>query len=115
MLCLKESRKYKTLSSIPKDSKEYICLKNQIQIEELLISPNSTNSKDFCYNQIKSILQNNKENGEINKSTCEYLIDLLIYAYYIRRKDREFQLFIITKLISDFQNYKKFIILMNFL
>ena len=99
-----ESRKYKTLSSIPKDSKEYNCLRNQIQIEELLFSPNATKSKDFYYNQLKSILQNNNENSEINKSVWEYLIDLLTYFLYVRIKDREFPIFIIKK--NSFQNSK---------
>ena len=109
MKFLEENRKFKSLSSIPKDSKEYMCLRNHIQIEELLFSSDSTNSKDFCYQQIKSILQNN--NSEVNISLLEYLIDLLSYYICIRTiKHKEFPLFIITKLISDYKIYQNFII-----
>ena len=106
-LYLPETRKFKTLHSIPKDSKEYTIFKNYIEIEEILFQKQSiTESTETLYNKIDLILKQN-ENKEILFS---YLIDLLIYYILIRPKTKDFSGFLISKLLSSYENQRNYII-----
>ena len=63
---LPETRKYKTNSSIPKESKEYKIFKDYIELEKLLFCENSTNQNiESLTNEIKSIIERNPQKQKL--------------------------------------------------
>ena len=103
---MEQERKFKTISSIPKDSKEYKLLKNYIDLDNLLFNPNSIIEKDNLYREINLLIDKNKENQE---HFFQYLIELLIHFILIRPKQDEIPCFLLSKLITEFDNQKNFI------
>ena len=93
--------KYKSLNSIPKESKGYKLLQNYIEIEETLFSEILTEYKDVIYNNIVLYIQQNKEIGLLT-----YSLELLIYYFFIRPKQKEIAYFLISKIVSKFANAK---------
>ena len=97
---------YQTISSIPKDCKEYKLLQSYIDIEELLFSLNSIDEIENLYKNIISIINQNKE----NENLFLYLIELLIFYILIRPKQKEIPCLLLIFLLSDFKDKQKFII-----
>ena len=93
--------KFKTLSSIPKDSKEYKAFKSYIEIEQILFS---SIFPEEMYKQFVSIIQQNEKNQNI-AHLCKYLIDLLIYFIKIRPKQKEVACLLLSKIILNYPNF----------
>ena len=107
---LQEDRKYKTLSSIVKDSKAYEFFKPYIDLEKLIISLNPTKSTDqdklYLFNNILSILdqvQNNKEH------LLKYLIQFLVYLIIIRSNQTDLPCYLLALLVLKFEDKQDFI------
>ena len=98
-MTLDEGRAFKTLSSIPHESKEYGIFHSYIELDKLLFFNHSTNENENLYNEILEIYNQNKEYKD---NLFEYLINLLVYFIVIRPKNREFPGFLLSKLLLNF-------------
>ena len=104
-LFLTEKRKYKTISSIPKECKEYNILKSYIELEKLLFHKSS--DKESLFNEIVAIIEQNEGNRD---HILQYLIEMFIYFILIRPKQQEISCFLLSKLLSKYENKHDFII-----
>ena len=105
---LPETRKYKTNSSIPKESKEYKFFKDYIEIEKLLFFENSNNKKiESLTNVINSNIERNPQK---QKLLIQFLVDVLINFILIRPKETEIPCNLLSILLLNFSNLNDFII-----
>ena len=90
-ICLPQNRKYKTISSIPTDSKDYKTFQIEIEFEEQLFSLFSTQETTEKQEEkeclIKRIIKSIKEQKP--SSQFFYFVDLLVYFLLIRPKQTE--------------------------
>ena len=105
---LPETRKYKTNSSIPKESKEYKIFKDYIELEKLLFCENSTKQNlESLKNEIKSIIDRNPQK---QKLLIQFLVGILIHFLLIRPKETEIPCNLLSILLLNFSNLNDFIL-----
>ena len=102
---LPETRKYKTISSIPKDSKEYGLFRGYIQIEQKIFSQNLT--LELFYEEIQTIIEEHKERQD---QLFEYFIKLLVCYILIRPKQAEFSCNLLSILFLIYKDKQTFIV-----
>ena len=101
---LPHDRKYQTLSSIPKESKEYNFFKNYIEIEEILFSNDlKVENMEDLFNKIISILEENKEDSHL----FQYLIEIIVYFILIRSKQAEISCILMSLFVTKFDKAKQ--------
>ena len=100
-----ENRKFKTISSIPKEEKGNKIFQSYFAIERILFSNKySTTEKENLYKDIHSIIEQIDENQDF---LFHYLIDLLVIFILIRPKDKEISCNLLSKLLSNFETKRK--------
>ena len=104
---LPENRKYKTFSAVPEECKGYILIKPYIDIEKELFSLFSTQNaiQEKISTNICSIIEEN----EGNKYLFQYLINILVYYILIRPKQAEIPCFLLSHILSKYENKRNFI------
>ena len=106
---LPQNRSYQTLSSIPKEGKDYNMFKFYIELEEQMFSFFSTQkTADQQEEFIKTILSTYATHKE-QKHYSQYLVDLLVYYLLIRPKQAETTINILSVLILNNENQRSFI------
>ena len=98
---LPESRKFKTLSSIPQSSEDFQVFKNYIEIEQILFSHVLYKGKEEINQEINSILQQNIDKIE---TLLHYLIKILMHFVLIRPKQRDIPYFLYSELLKNFES-----------
>ena len=105
---LPETRKYKTNSSIPKESKEYKIFEDYIELEKILFCEKSRNQNiESLRNEITSIIERNPQK---EKLLIQYLVGILIHFILIRPKETEVPCNLLSILLLKFSNLNDFII-----
>ena len=98
---LPKKRKYKTLSSIPKESNEYKIFKTYIDLEEQMFNIFSSQKTE---NQLEELIKPfllKFEKVKDQKHFQQYFIDLLVYYILIRPKQAEITCNLLSILLSN--------------
>ena len=104
---LPETRKYKTVHSIPKESQEFKFFKDYIELEKLLFSFNPTNKTvEYLYEKIHLVFERNQRN---EKLFLQYFVGLLIHYISIRPKQKQIGLCLLSMVLQNFASFQKFI------
>ena len=102
-----ETRKYKTISSIPKETKEYKIFQDYIEIEKLLFCEDSANKNvESLFKEITSIIERNTEK---QKLIIQYLVEILLFYIVIRPKETKFPCILLSNLLLKYPSLHKFI------